>query len=180
MTVGCQKAFRVYERWEFACAYCGDKPGRSRLQIDHFIPRAKGGSDDEENLLSSCRDCNSGKSDKLFVPPSMRICTDNDGCHVVFSSGVWAIKVGSIGAFVSGAVYGTNRLTHDCDCYEFELNRCWEDEWIHHIGEKTWCKPHSVVDLCVILSKARRLIRQPSQWAPVAEWRSDTNYIGIG
>jgi 5-methylcytosine-specific restriction endonuclease McrA len=33
------------------------------LEIDHRIPRAKGGSDDPSNLWTLCFDCNRGKSD---------------------------------------------------------------------------------------------------------------------
>jgi DnaD/phage-associated family protein len=34
--------------------------------VDHLIPVARGGTDDFENLISSCRECNSGKSAKLI------------------------------------------------------------------------------------------------------------------
>lgn len=37
------------------CFYCGAK---KPLQIDHIIPRAKGGSDDIENLQLLCARCN--------------------------------------------------------------------------------------------------------------------------
>jgi len=31
------------------------------LEVDHRIPESKGGTDDESNLVTSCRDCNRGK-----------------------------------------------------------------------------------------------------------------------
>jgi len=34
------------------------------LEADHIEPSSKGGSDDEINLITSCADCNRGKSDK--------------------------------------------------------------------------------------------------------------------
>jgi hypothetical protein len=32
------------------------------LEIDHVVPRAEGGTDDEINLVASCWECNRGKS----------------------------------------------------------------------------------------------------------------------
>jgi hypothetical protein len=47
-----------------ACVYCRS-PQRlvlGLLEIDHIVPRARGGTDDEENLCLACRLCNSYKS----------------------------------------------------------------------------------------------------------------------
>ncbi len=51
------------------CAYCkireGDLAGPESFEKDHFIPLAKGGPDDYDNLYYSCASCNgkAGKSD---------------------------------------------------------------------------------------------------------------------
>jgi hypothetical protein len=37
----------------------------ARLELEHIIPLAKGGSDDEENLWLACPICNGHKSDKI-------------------------------------------------------------------------------------------------------------------
>ena len=37
----------------------------ARLEIEHIIPLAKGGTDDEMNLWLACPICNSHKSDKI-------------------------------------------------------------------------------------------------------------------
>ncbi len=37
----------------------------ARLEIEHVIPLAQGGSDDESNLWLACPLCNSHKSDKI-------------------------------------------------------------------------------------------------------------------
>ena len=42
------------------CLYCG-APGPST--IDHFIPRALGGSNELENLVPACTPCNQRKAD---------------------------------------------------------------------------------------------------------------------
>ncbi|MBL7184244.1 MAG: HNH endonuclease [Anaerolineae bacterium] len=48
------------------CGYC-QSPQRlvmARLEIEHIIPLAKGGSNDESNLWLACPICNRHKSDK--------------------------------------------------------------------------------------------------------------------
>lgn len=42
------------------CAYCGTT---NNLSIEHIIPRAKGGSDNSDNLVHACKSCNSSKKD---------------------------------------------------------------------------------------------------------------------
>lgn len=45
------------------CAYCGDISS-DNMSIDHMIPRSRGGSNCESNLMPSCRSCNSTKGTK--------------------------------------------------------------------------------------------------------------------
>jgi HNH endonuclease/RRXRR protein len=49
----------VLEKWGRKCAYCAkqDIP----LQIEHIVPRAKGGSDRVSNLTLACEKCNTAK-----------------------------------------------------------------------------------------------------------------------
>lgn len=54
--------FEVFKRDSFTCQYCGRKAPEVTLQVDHIKPRSKGGTDDILNLITSCFDCNSGKS----------------------------------------------------------------------------------------------------------------------
>lgn len=162
MAVSCRKAFRVCEKWGFSCAYCGEAPGRSKLQIDHLIPRAKGGSDDEQNLVPACVSCNQGKSSEIYIPPSIRIATDDDGAHVVFQRGVWAIKAGLIGVFVSGAVYGSHRIEVSSDCYEIPVHSFWSRFISEHVQSKNWQRPHYWPDFESVLLLARRITIDPS------------------
>ena len=48
-------------RDNFQCQYCGVKPTRSELNLDHVIPRALGGRSTWENVVTSCVDCNRRK-----------------------------------------------------------------------------------------------------------------------
>jgi hypothetical protein len=63
MAIGKKTRFEVFKRDNFCCMYCGRIPPAVVLEIDHVEPRSKGGSDDIDNLLTSCKDCNRGKRD---------------------------------------------------------------------------------------------------------------------
>lgn len=44
------------------CAYCGDEiENHKSMNVDHFIPKSKGGAEDFSNYVCSCRDCNLSK-----------------------------------------------------------------------------------------------------------------------
>ncbi len=57
---------RVRERAGQRCGYCLSPQSlvMARLEIEHIIPLAKGGGDDETNLWLACPICNGHKSDK--------------------------------------------------------------------------------------------------------------------
>ena len=48
----------VFSKTKGRCSYCGAKA----TEIDHIIPRAKGGTDSTYNLTPACRSCNEIKS----------------------------------------------------------------------------------------------------------------------
>lgn len=52
----------VFKRDEYECVYCGRR-GKSNLTIDHVIPKAKGGKDTWDNLVTACLTCNQEKAD---------------------------------------------------------------------------------------------------------------------
>lgn len=62
--------FEVFKRDSFTCQYCGRSAPDVLLEVDHIIPVSKGGTDDLLNLVTSCRDCNRGKSAKLLSDSS--------------------------------------------------------------------------------------------------------------
>lgn len=62
-----------YNGYWYRCAKCGKwcgRPGRERanipedckMEVDHRLPKRKGGTDDLWNLQSLCKPCNRGKS----------------------------------------------------------------------------------------------------------------------
>ena len=56
--------FEVFKRDKFTCQYCGASAPDVILEIDHIKPVAKGGTNDILNLVTACRECNRGKTDK--------------------------------------------------------------------------------------------------------------------
>jgi 5-methylcytosine-specific restriction endonuclease McrA len=49
----------LLEKWNRKCSYCGIE--NIQLQIEHIVPRAKGGSDRISNLCLACDSCNKKK-----------------------------------------------------------------------------------------------------------------------
>lgn len=58
--------FDVFQRDEHTCQYCGRSAPDVELELDHIHPVAEGGTDDLDNLTTSCFDCNRGKSAKII------------------------------------------------------------------------------------------------------------------
>ena len=58
--------FEVFKRDQFTCQYCGKKAPDVILHVDHIQPVSKGGTNDLLNLITSCQDCNLGKSNNLL------------------------------------------------------------------------------------------------------------------
>lgn len=54
---------QVFERDGGKCHYCGC--GHS-ITFDHIVPKSKGGSNSESNLVCACRPCNSSKGTKDY------------------------------------------------------------------------------------------------------------------
>lgn len=55
--------FSILRRDNFTCQYCGRSAPKVELQVDHIIPRSKGGLSEPDNLVAVCFECNIGKSD---------------------------------------------------------------------------------------------------------------------
>lgn len=70
--------FSILARDHFTCRYCGRKAPVVVLHVDHVHPRSLGGDDDEENLVTSCEDCNQGKGQSILQPSPHALLSDRD------------------------------------------------------------------------------------------------------
>jgi 5-methylcytosine-specific restriction endonuclease McrA len=61
--------FAILQRDKFRCRLCGVAASDGehvRLEVDHIIPRSKGGGNETENRWTLCFECNRGKGAKLL------------------------------------------------------------------------------------------------------------------
>jgi 5-methylcytosine-specific restriction endonuclease McrA len=67
----------IFARDSYTCQYCGGKPHRSKLNLDHVIPRSLGGRTTWENVVCSCIDCNrrkGGRTPRSAAAPRPAAC----------------------------------------------------------------------------------------------------------
>jgi hypothetical protein len=65
MAVSKRLRYEILRRDNHACRYCGATAPGAKLNVDHVIPQALGGSDKPTNLVTSCADCNAGKTSSM-------------------------------------------------------------------------------------------------------------------
>jgi 5-methylcytosine-specific restriction endonuclease McrA len=53
----------VRARDRYICVYCGER-FPTRLEVDHVVPRSRGGPTTPDNLVASCHDCNQRKGNQ--------------------------------------------------------------------------------------------------------------------
>ncbi|MBB3189725.1 5-methylcytosine-specific restriction endonuclease McrA [Halomonas cerina] len=52
----------LLEKWDRECAYCGAQ--NTPLEVEHVVPRSRGGSHRISNLTVACHDCNQAKDNR--------------------------------------------------------------------------------------------------------------------
>ena len=73
----------VFVRDNFKCQYCG----RAAENVDHIIPRSRGGGHTWDNVVAACRPCNSRKEDRMLEQAGMKLRTSPKPPH----ESVWII-----------------------------------------------------------------------------------------
>ena len=56
--------YEVLKRARFRCALCGVSADLRALEVDHIVPRSRGGTDNPDNLQALCYRCNAMKRDR--------------------------------------------------------------------------------------------------------------------
>jgi 5-methylcytosine-specific restriction endonuclease McrA len=63
----------IYYRDNYTCQYCGKKFSSSELNIDHLIPRSRGGKSTWDNVVCSCHECNRKKGGRTPEEAGMKL-----------------------------------------------------------------------------------------------------------
>ncbi len=104
----------VFERDEHTCQYCRRRFDRKELNIDHVVPRHRGGATTWENVVCSCLPCNRSKGNRTpeearmpllrhprrprwrpFVEVQFRHSYENAWRHFLDSSR-WRVEMGEV------------------------------------------------------------------------------------
>jgi len=65
--------YNIFARDKNTCQYCGIVYPRIDLNLDHVIPRSKGGMSTWENVVASCIDCNRKKGGRTPEQARMKL-----------------------------------------------------------------------------------------------------------
>ena len=63
----------VYHHYGYRCAYCGHEFPSHELNLDHVVPRSRGGQTDWTNVVPSCFACNKKKGSRLPAEAGMKL-----------------------------------------------------------------------------------------------------------
>ena len=63
----------LFDRDKFTCQYCGGIFPERKLNLDHVIPRDRGGKTTWENIATSCISCNTRKANRLPHEAKMKL-----------------------------------------------------------------------------------------------------------
>lgn len=69
--ISAKKRFEILKRDGFKCQYCGKTWKDVTLEVDHIIAKSKGGTDDVDNLITCCRECNMWKGARPLESPEL-------------------------------------------------------------------------------------------------------------
>lgn len=61
----------VFMRDQYTCQYCGNGFPKAELNLDHVIPRSRGGKTSWDNLVTSCHTCNRKKGNLTPLEANM-------------------------------------------------------------------------------------------------------------
>lgn len=109
----------LLEKWGRRCAYCGaaDKP----LEVEHLVPRSRGGSNRVSNLTLACKPCNQTKGNQTAEALARQPLKDAAAVNSVrYIIGTWLKELGLVVGFWSGGRTKHNRVKQ---AYE-------KDHWI--------------------------------------------------
>lgn len=63
----------IYHHYGYRCCYCGKHLPSTDLNLDHVVPKSRGGGTDWNNIVTSCIPCNLRKGNRLPNEAGMRL-----------------------------------------------------------------------------------------------------------
>lgn len=60
-------------RDSYTCQYCGEQLKKNQLNLDHVIPRSRGGRTTWDNVVASCHDCNRRKGGEMLEKSGVKL-----------------------------------------------------------------------------------------------------------
>ena len=63
----------IYEHYGYRCCYCGKKFASHELNLEHVVPKSRGGKTGWENIVTACVPCNLRKADKMPLEAGMKL-----------------------------------------------------------------------------------------------------------
>lgn len=63
----------IYEHYSYHCCYCGKRFPTQELNLDHVVPRSRGGPTNWNNIVTSCIPCNLKKGNRLPQEAGMKM-----------------------------------------------------------------------------------------------------------
>lgn len=63
----------IYEHYGYRCCYCGVQLPPKELNLEHIIPRSRGGRTDWDNVVTSCIPCNLHKGNRTPNEAGMKL-----------------------------------------------------------------------------------------------------------
>lgn len=70
--------YQIKRRRLLTCHYCDAKLEIATAQVDHIIPKVRGGTDTPDNLVIACAECNNIKGTSCYDCPEFRAAIKAD------------------------------------------------------------------------------------------------------
>lgn len=123
MAVSKRLRFEILRRDNHTCRYCGRTPPEVEVTVDHVLPTALGGTDDANNLVTACKDCNSGKTS---IAPGSALVADVDNDAIRWAA---ATKAASDKASADYATVRTYREAFDNAWHSYNRPALMDENW---------------------------------------------------
>lgn len=104
----------IFERDGLQCGYCGSD---KNLCVDHVLPILLGGTDDDRNLLTACKKCNTGKGGRTLEQADMHLrkpeAQERFTKYLIDQAALWSVQSESVDNSVTGSAPTVDEVTED-------------------------------------------------------------------